>query len=219
MVCGLGVPAIYPSSSTLTRSSPSLHRLRSGYVRRLQRYYEKTPTSPIPSVPFAGITYRCARASFAPLGTARRTAGLDLFLNGARTVQSTTENQRPPRFLGDPRVYHALLLDPAERLAPGLAARTLLPSTLKTVSASETYSFRGSITRPGDPLCTLRSQGHPCTTQHSVPAGCQPLPGRLTSCRVPSEVLSQIFLYMTYLSSKLSLAHSQPTWKGPRGAV
>src|ERR1019366_9197699 len=45
MVCGLGVPTIYPSLSTLTRSSPSLHRLRSEYVRRSHRYYEKTPTS------------------------------------------------------------------------------------------------------------------------------------------------------------------------------
>ena len=92
---------------------------------------------------------------------------------------------------------------------PGVATRTLLPSTLKTVSASGTYSFRGSITRPGDTLCTLRSQGRPCTTQHSVPAGCQPLPGRINPCRVPSGVFSQIFLYMTYLSSRLCLAHFQ----------
>ncbi len=48
-------------------------------------------------------------------------------------------------------------------------------------------SFRGSITRPGDSLCTLRSQGHPCTTQHSVPAGCQPLPGRITNLPGPTK--------------------------------
>jgi hypothetical protein len=104
---------------------------------------------------------------------------------------------------------HALLLDPAERLTPGVAAQTLLPSTLKTVSASDPYSFRGSITRPSDPLCTLRSQGRPWTTQHSVPAGCQPLPGRLNPCRVPSEVLSRILLHMTSNSSRLGLAHFQ----------
>ena len=38
--------------------------------------------------------------------------------------------------------------------------------------------FRGSIARPAHSLCTLRSRGHPRTTQHSVPAGCQPLPAR-----------------------------------------
>jgi hypothetical protein len=77
------------------------------------------------------------------------------------------------------------------------------------VSASDSYSFRGSITRPSCPLCTLRSQSRPCTTQHSVPAGCQPLPGRFNSCRVPSEVFSRILLHMTSNSSRLCLAHFQ----------
>jgi hypothetical protein len=131
------------------------------------------------------------------------------WLNGARTVIFAMENQRPPRFLGNPHVNHALLLDPADGLAPGVAAQTLLPSTLKTVSASGSYSFRGSITRPSDPLCTLRGQGRPCTTQHSVPAGCQPLPGRLNSCRVPSEAFSRVIPHMTSHSSRLSLAHFQ----------
>ena len=45
MVSGLSVPAICPSSSIVTRSSPSLHRLRLGSVRLLPQYYEKTPTS------------------------------------------------------------------------------------------------------------------------------------------------------------------------------
>jgi len=129
--------------------------------------------------------------------------------NGARTVIFAMENQRPPRFLGNPHVNHALLSDHADGLAPGVAAQTLLPSTLKTVSASGSYSFRGSITRPSDTLCTLRGQGRPCTTQHSVPAGCQPLPGRRNSCRVPSEAFSRILPHMTSHSSRLDLAHFQ----------
>ena len=39
--------------------------------------------------------------------------------------------------------------------------------------------FRGSVTRPAHSLCTLRSAGYPRPTQHSVPAGDQPLPGRV----------------------------------------
>ena len=139
------------------------------------------------------------------------------WLNGARTVIFAMENQRPPRFLGNPHVNHALLSDPADGLAPGVAAQTLLPSTLKTVSASGSYSFRGSITRPGDPLCTLRGQGRPCTTQHSVPAGCQPLPGRLSSCRVPSEAFSRVLPHMTPHSSRLNLAHFQRNRSTPAG--
>lgn len=47
----------------------------------------------------------------------------------------------------------------------------ILPSARKTTSAPQPVPFRGSITQPADPLCTLRSIGHPNTTQHSVPAG------------------------------------------------
>jgi hypothetical protein len=36
------------------------------------------------------------------------------------------------------------------------------------------YCFRGSITRPTHSLFTLRSQGRPCTTQNSLPAGDHP---------------------------------------------
>jgi hypothetical protein len=119
------------------------------------------------------------------------------------------ESQRPPRFLWNPRVEPCPALRPRGETHARRCGVSLAASTLKTVSASGTYSFRGSIARPSDFLCTLRSQGRPWTTQHSVPAGCQPLPGRLKSCRVPSEVFSRIFLYLTSNSSRLGLAHFQ----------
>jgi hypothetical protein len=141
-------------------------------------------------------------------------AGLDHLLNGTRTVCFTTENQRPPRFLGNPHVYHALLLDPAEWLASGTTTRALLPSTLKTVSASERDTFRGSITRPSHPLCTLRSQGHPCTTQHSVPAGCQPLPGRLRFAGQASDLLGSFRSFQPNLP-----LHDLPLLQASPGAL
>jgi hypothetical protein len=88
---------------------------------------------------------------------------------------------------GGPTRQPCPALRPRGASAPRLTMRTLLPSTLKTVSASETHSFRGSITRPGDSLCTLRRQARACTTPHSVPAGCSPLPGRTCTCRVPQR--------------------------------
>ena len=54
----------------------------------------------------------------------------------------------------------------------------MLPSAKLTASAPQQYHFRGSITQPTGTLCTLRSRGRPRTTQHSVPAGGQPLPGQ-----------------------------------------
>src|ERR1019366_10247679 len=140
-------------------------------------------------------TYHRVRAVFASLGTARHAGNLDyLIKRRPHRLSSQWKVRDLPGSCGTHTSTHALLLDPAERLTPGVAACTLLPSTLKTVSSSGSYSFRGSITRPSDSLCTLRSQGRPWTTQHSVPAGCQPLPGRLKSCRVPSEVFSRVLL-------------------------
>jgi len=155
MACGFCVPTIGPSSSNLTRSSPSLHRLRSGCVRLLHRYYKKTPTSLtsseylivlVPLIPCAIRSYRHR--------TLRRPG---LFLKRCLHRLLTAESERPPRFLEDPLVYHALLLDSAEQLTSGYTTQVVLPSTLKTVSASDSYSFRSSITRPGNTLCTLRS--------------------------------------------------------------
>jgi len=193
----------------MTRPSPSLYRLRSEYVRQLHRYYEKTPTSLALSVlplkqhlPLRSCMLRSARPC-----TSRRRPGPFIKRRPYRLLRngSSETSQVPVK----PTRHHALLSDPAESFTPGIAAQTLLPSTLKTVSASGSYSFRGSIARPSDPLCTLRSQGRPCTTQHSVPAGCQPLPGRFIHCRVPSEVFSHVRLHTTSHSYRLNLAHFQ----------
>jgi len=60
---------------------------------------------------------------------------------------------------------------PADRWPLAMAGSAMLPSAQKTTSAPQAVSFRGSITRPIRSLCTLRSRGHPRSTQHSVPAG------------------------------------------------
>ena len=96
---------------------------------------------------------------------------------------------------------------PADRTTLATVGRAILPSAQKTASAPRTVSFRGSITRPAHALCTLRSWGHPRTTQHSVPAGAYPLPGqdfhllgssrKFPSCRA---------CYMASPSSRLRLA-------------
>lgn len=65
---------------------------------------------------------------------------------------------------------------PADPPHPACSVRTMLPSVIATTSAPPQTPFRGSITRPAGSLCTLRRRGRPRTTQHSVPAGGQPLP-------------------------------------------
>ncbi len=76
---------------------------------------------------------------------------------------------------------------PADRLHLAMTVHSMQPSARKTTSAPQSVSFRGSITRPASPLCTLRSRDHSRSTQHSVPVGGYPLPGQDFHPRVLTE--------------------------------
>jgi hypothetical protein len=54
---------------------------------------------------------------------------------------------------------------------PRITASHMLRSTMKTVSAPASSSFRGSLPHPTQPLCTLRVRRHRRLTQHSLPGG------------------------------------------------
>src|SRR5947207_1999871 len=54
---------------------------------------------------------------------------------------------------------------------PRITALHMLRSTITTVSAPPNSSFRGSITHPTQPLCTLRVRRYRRLTQHSLPGG------------------------------------------------
>ena len=107
--------------------------------------------------------------------------------SSARAASPAMEKTRPSRFLGDP-CTHAPLSDPGGAPAPGpFGTGVGVFRSTDSVDPARIY-FRGSITRPARSLCTLRSRGHPRTTQHSVPAGGQPWPVRSLTCWVASKV-------------------------------
>jgi hypothetical protein len=54
---------------------------------------------------------------------------------------------------------------------PRITALHMLRSTISTVSAPASSSFRGSLPHPTPPLCTLRVRRHRRLTQHSLPGG------------------------------------------------
>src|SRR5215831_5212892 len=54
---------------------------------------------------------------------------------------------------------------------PRITAVHMLRSTITTVSASATSSFRGSLPHPTQQLCTLRVRHYCRLTQHSLPGG------------------------------------------------
>src|SRR3984893_7972493 len=91
-----------------------------------------------------------------------------------RRTRERTLNRRPdvgyPRFRRDP-FARDVLLDPGGTAMPRMTALHMLRSTISTVSAPANSSFRGSITHPTQPLCTLRVPRRRRLTQHSLPGG------------------------------------------------
>src|SRR5215831_16771513 len=77
-------------------------------------------------------------------------------------------NAGPPKFRRDPFARDGLF-DPGRSAVPRIAALLILRSTIETVSAPAICPFRGSITHPTQPLCTLRGRRYRQLTQHSLP--------------------------------------------------
>ena len=88
------------------------------------------------------------------------------------------ETTGAPTFLGNPPVPMPCSPTPAGPIAPDpTRCGDAAPAKIKT-KAPTTHSFRGSITRLRHSLPTLRREGRPSTTQDSLPAAGQALPGR-----------------------------------------
>src|SRR4249919_1121734 len=91
-----------------------------------------------------------------------------------RRTRERTLNRRPdvgyPSFRRDP-FARDVALDPGGTTMPRISASHVLRSTMKTVSAPASSSFRGSLPHPTQPLCTLRVRRRRRLTQHSLPGG------------------------------------------------
>ena len=135
---------------------PSLHRLRRGllrsgtphFVRRLHCYYGGVRL-------LVPVHHRLRLLAF-PMRT--------------RSAYCLWTGTRAPRFRRDP-CARDVALDPGGTTMPRITALLMLRSTMKTVSAPASRSFRGSIPHPMQPLCTLRVRRHRRLTQHSLPGG------------------------------------------------
>ena len=178
----------------------------------MSRYELSTPFAPR----FVSFTRALPplRLYFAPARIDATRAGPDYLFPAPSSARFSVETLRTPRFLGKPQCVRAPLFDPAGPLASGQfhASDTAFRSIDDVGSGSSL--FRGSITQLSRPLCTLRSRDHSLTTQHSVPAGDQPLPGRILTCQVCYKRFTALLIFRTYKassSSKLGLA--QLPWK------
>jgi hypothetical protein len=213
---------IFPSRRALTPPAPSLHRVRSVAFPRLTG-----TTHWLRLLAILPTRLRCRRRAVPRLRLLLRSApswtprlrGLDHLCNAARSVgiQSGRSRELP----GSCKTLACVprSLTPADRSRLAFTARPMLPSAQKTTSAPHSLSFRGSITRPARPLCTLRSRGHPRTTQHSVPAGRYPFAGAGLSPAGFTRRFRYVDSFYTPSSfSRLNLAHfprKRPSWPHP----
>ena len=135
-------------------------------------------------VSFAWRYRRCAHC-WLPRGEgtfARGPGRVDL---PAPTRRLSAETMGSPRFLGVPWYGYAVVHVPGRAPAPGQYGVGVLSPLGTTATTSATRTFRGSIPRPSHSLSTLRSARCRDTTQDSLPAGGQPLPGGIRTRRAP----------------------------------
>ena len=178
MVSEPGVSTIVPPNRSTIR-----HRLPStgsrGSVPPLQRYYSVLR---LPAAHPAAL--RCLRLAVPRVGSLfapRRGEPACLGLGFGHPVSRPgiwRGDGRASQVPGHPPCAHAPLSDPGGTSVPGQSRHVGTAFHCDDSLGFHASSFyRGSITQPGRSLCTLRSAGYPNPTQHSVPAGGQPLPG------------------------------------------
>jgi hypothetical protein len=202
-----------PSNGSVSR--PSLHRVRSGAFPCFIGTTENSDSRyPFRQAPFSSPdrTTPVPVASLpSPAGTPARSLG------GCCPVPPLTgslfqvEGIGPPRFLGNPKVCMPCSSTPARWAMPGLYGMSMQPSAVLNASAPAMRPFRGSITRPTHTLSTLRSVGCPHTTQDSLPAGGQPLPGGIDYPLGPSALFRDRFPCHLSQVPRLLLAHQDST--------
>ena len=172
----------------MIRSAASLRRVPVGRVPRLHRYYQRTPTSRRPSRrTSSSFAWRYhAVALFAPAGVGR-SRGRDCCLSRP-SVPHLRRRRRDLPGSWATRAHMPRSRTPAEPPAPGHLGAAMMPSALVTASASAMYTnFVAQSRGLQGFLCTLRSRGHPRTTQHSVPAGWPTLAGQDSHLRGRKE--------------------------------
>ena len=172
-------------------TSPCLHRVSRGMgfpgFDGTMRCSESRPPVPPHFVSFVWRYHRCTPASLPSVRRAAPWAGG--FCSTLRLPPSGSwgGDDRASQVPGGPPYARALLSDPDGTSAPGHYNASVQPSAFGTASAPAVRFLRGSITRPMHSLSTLRRVDYSTTTQDSLPAVGQTLPGGTGYPQGPNE--------------------------------
>jgi hypothetical protein len=151
-------------------------------VPRLHRYHEtlRLPTDLLAALRFPSLGDTTPRRLCSSLHSGPTTAAWGLGPSGSAVPKGrvlSRWSRRASQVPGEPSCAYAVFLDPGQTDS----ARLFSGSTRPLVSANRgllACGFsRGSIARLRHWLSTLRRMGLPTTTQDSLPAACQALPG------------------------------------------
>ena len=95
-------------------------------------------------------------------------------------AERTAGTDRPPRFLGNPKVAAPTSKDPGGTALPGRYRRAdAAPTCAHGRGSHDETNFGAEWAGSGHTLSTLRPAGRPARTQDSLPAVGQTLPGGL----------------------------------------
>ena len=178
MVSGFGVPVIFPSLGSMTRhplpstGSPGVSSPASPVQRSAP-----TPDRPSRRAPFPSRRGTVRALDVRSWEQRARHPRAWAVQPGVPPGSLARRRSGLPGSWGAPHVCMPRSSTPASSSRPASCGVSIRPSVFLTTSALAGIISRGSITRPAHSLCTLRSADHSATTQHSVPAGGQPLPG------------------------------------------
>ena len=168
-----------PINRSMTRRPASLHRVPKGTGSPasavLSGRSDFLPPVPRHFVSFARRYHPCAC-----LCSSRPDAGLEawgVFGCGTSHGRLWVETTGSPTFLGNPNVPLPCSSTPVGSKTPGQYGVSTRPPRRIRRRRPTIHTFRGSMTRLQHSLSTLRRTGHPATTQDSLPAAGQALPG------------------------------------------
>ena len=185
---------------------PSLPRVPAVQVPLLQGYYEDVRL-PAPLSPrFVAFAWRYHAllpvASLPAVQAARPRARGSSPVPFYREV-TRMEAFRTSQVPGEPLCSCAVFSDPGGTDASGAWTSSVQPPLCPQRRLPRQPTFRGSMARPQNSLCTLRAAGCPANTQHSLPAAGQLCRVGLVTHRVPTKGFSFVSLHRFPLSQAL----------------
>ena len=182
---------VFPNNGSIRRRLASLHRVRSGRVPRIPRYYQgaTTPAALPAALRFLRLAVPRERSVrfVSPAATKRQAAGLGLVTRYPRPGRLPWRRQDLPSSWGTPIPVCPYSRTPAGHDAPDHSRTSAWPPLTERRRLRRSTDFRGSIVWLSGSLSTYHARVTPLTAQDSLPGAGQALLDGLSTRRAPTK--------------------------------